>query len=222
MKIVIGLALCIVAATQAQHNIPFASQNNAIELSISNSAAIDAENVTVEINNPPSWLTFSKTKTDLSAVVPQSGTKVEIPKLKSNESSTADFTFSVDKSAPINKPYTLKFTISSPSGERWTKEISIQVSAPEKFELYQNYPNPFNPATVISYQISANSRITLKVFDVVGREVATLFEGMKEAGYHQHVWNASTVATGMYIYQLAYKNEKGEIEFYRKKMSLIK
>lgn len=68
--------------------------------------------------------------------------------------------------------------------------------------------------------ISGN--VVLKVYDAIGREVVTLFEGVKEAGFHQHVWNASTVATGMYIYQLAYKNQKGDLEFYRKKILLTK
>lgn len=222
MKIIFSILLSIVTVSSAQHNIPFASQNNAIELSISNSAAIDAENVTVEINNPPSWLTFSKTKTDLSAVVPQSGTKVEIPKLKPNESSTADFTFSVDKSAPINKPYTLKFTISSPSGERWTKEISIQVSAPEKFELYQNYPNPFNPATTISFQIPVEAKVKVTIFNTLGQEIVTLFDGIRSAGYHQELWNARGVASGMYIYQVATEVSNGKKEIVRKTMLLVK
>ncbi len=204
-----ALQFLFLAIALSQHPIPFASQNNTIELSVANAASVDAGNVTLEVQNPPQWLTFTNPKTQIS-------------NLKSREASTSSFAFSVDKSAPINKPHNLKFIISSPTGEKWTKEIAIQVSAPEKFELFQNYPNPFNPTTTIEYTLPITGNVALKVYDAIGREVATLFDGVKDAGFHQHVWNASTVATGMYVYQLAYKNQKGELEFYRKKMLLTK
>jgi hypothetical protein len=72
------------------------------------------------------------------------------------------------------------------------------------FKLYQNYPNPFNPSTVISYQLSAVSYVTLKVYDILGREIATLVEGVKEPGTHNsafHIPN-STFSSGVYFYQL--------------------
>jgi flagellar hook assembly protein FlgD len=62
----------------------------------------------------------------------------------------------------------------------------------------------------------------LKIYDAIGREVATLDEGVKEAGYHQNEWNAVNVSSGMYVYQLSYKDEKGEQKSYRKKMLVMK
>ena len=73
---------------------------------------------------------------------------------------------------------------------------------PENYSLSQNYPNPFNPATVISYQLSANSIVSLKVFDIVGREVATLVNDRQEAGTYQTLFNAQGLASGLYFYQL--------------------
>ena len=73
---------------------------------------------------------------------------------------------------------------------------------PDTFAMDQNYPNPFNPSTVIRYQLPVNSEVSLKVFDVLGREVATLIDGRMEAGYHQITFNARNLASGMYIYQL--------------------
>jgi hypothetical protein len=75
-------------------------------------------------------------------------------------------------------------------------------SIPAQYKLSQNYPNPFNPSTVISYQLSANSRVTLKVYDVLGREVATLVDGVQPAGNRTAVWNASRFASGLYFYRL--------------------
>lgn len=84
-------------------------------------------------------------------------------------------------------------------------DVSIEdegESVPEGFELSQNYPNPFNPSTVISYKLAANSLVTLKVYDITGREIATLINGQKTAGDHQVTFDASGLASGIYIYRL--------------------
>ena len=209
MKTLLLITTLVVTTSFAQHSIPFASQNNTIELSVANAATVDAGNVTVEVQNAPQWLTFTNLKTQIS-------------NLKSREASTSSFTFSVDKSAPINKPHTLKFTISSPAGEKWTKEIAIQVSAPEKFELFQNYPNPFNPSTTISFQIPVEAKVKVTIFNTLGQEIVTLFDGIRSAGYHQELWNARGVASGMYIYQAATELSNGKKEIVRKTMLLVK
>ena len=71
-----------------------------------------------------------------------------------------------------------------------------------KFELVQNYPNPFNPITIINYQIPLSSYVTLKVFDVLGREVAVLFDEHKNAGVYQVTFDGSRFTSGVYLYQL--------------------
>ncbi len=73
---------------------------------------------------------------------------------------------------------------------------------PLETRLHQNYPNPFNPTTVISYQLTTDGFVTLKVFDVLGREVAVLINGEMEPGKHDVTWNAHDVAAGVYVYQL--------------------
>jgi hypothetical protein len=75
------------------------------------------------------------------------------------------------------------------------------------YELYQNYPNPFNPNTAISYQLVANSFVTLKVYDVLGREIRTLVEGIVQAGVHSAGWDGKNdwgvgVPSGIYLCQL--------------------
>ena len=74
---------------------------------------------------------------------------------------------------------------------------------PAELGLQQNYPNPFNPVTTIAYQLPAAGRVSLKVFDLRGREVATLVEGEAPAGSYTTVWNGANAASGLYFCQLA-------------------
>jgi hypothetical protein len=73
---------------------------------------------------------------------------------------------------------------------------------PLEFTLDQNFPNPFNPTTAISYQLSAHIFVTLKVLDVLGREVATLVTGEQTAGVHRVEFNGSALASGIYFARL--------------------
>ena len=73
---------------------------------------------------------------------------------------------------------------------------------PSRFQLQQNYPNPFNPQTKISYSVPKESFITLKVYDVLGREVATLVQDKKQVGEYTVTWNADNVPSGVYFYKL--------------------
>jgi hypothetical protein len=86
-----------------------------------------------------------------------------------------------------------------------TVEVAIS-SAPQAFALLQNYPNPFNPSTVISYQLPVNSQVTLKVYNLLGQEVATLVNAHQEAGSYTVSFNTNNgaliLSSGVYIYRL--------------------
>jgi hypothetical protein len=90
-----------------------------------------------------------------------------------------------------------EISISPSVGVKETPNIS-----PIKFELYQNYPNPFNPSTTIQFDIPKASFLTLKVYNVLGQEVATLVNEKREAGSYEVKFNASTFSSGVYFYRL--------------------
>lgn len=87
-----------------------------------------------------------------------------------------------------------------------TEKEKAKVEMPHSFNLYQNYPNPFNPITRINYQLPANISITLRVYDVMGREIETLVNERQNAGNHSVQFNASKLSSGVYFYKLQAEN----------------
>ncbi len=101
----------------------------------------------------------------------------------------------------------------------YSNEIEVDISAPDKFALNQNYPNPFNPGTTIEFVIPNGVRnlVTLKIYNVLGNEVATLVNEIKEAGIYKVEFNASDLPSGVYYYKISAGNFTDV-----KKMMLIK
>ena len=96
-------------------------------------------------------------------------------------------------------------------------DVNDEINTVREFELHQNYPNPFNPTTKIKYQIPELSFVTLKVFDVLGNEVATLVNHEKGAGDYEIYFRAEDLGSGVYLYEL-----KANSFVKTKKMLIIK
>jgi endoglucanase len=86
--------------------------------------------------------------------------------------------------------------------EMSTTSVVTVSETPLNFALHQNYPNPFNPVTTIKYQMPDAGIVTLKIFDVLGREVATLVDEQKQPGKYDVQWNASSNSSGLYFYRI--------------------
>jgi hypothetical protein len=109
------------------------------------------------------------------------------------------------KDSHIVNGHTYEYTVESVSSDGTKKDyppIQVTVDIPKDYTLYQNYPNPFNPTTTINYDLPKNSHITLKVYDALGREVATLVDQEKTAGSYQATVDGSRFASGVYFYRI--------------------
>ncbi len=102
-------------------------------------------------------------------------------------------------------------------GDPLTAINPISLEIPKHFKLEQNYPNPFNPTTIINYQLTFNSFVTLRIFDLQGKEISTIVNKKQLAGSHSVEFNATNLSSGIYFYTLQTENFKET-----KKMLLVK
>ncbi len=168
------------------------------------------------------WNDSSVTRTVAISGITQNRVKATeaVPKYESGKE-VADYTtaFRTDTLVVING--TVMLTL---GGNPVFLELLVTTSVedkreniPKEFMLYQNYPNPFNPTTTIRFTIQVSSFTSLKVFDVLGREVATLVEGELNAGEHLVVFDAKGLASGVYFYKI----QAGKF-IQQKKMEVLK
>ncbi|MDO8549419.1 MAG: T9SS type A sorting domain-containing protein, partial [Ignavibacteria bacterium] len=99
-----------------------------------------------------------------------------------------------------NSPYQALLWFGVPINPVDVKEVGGTL--PQEFSISQNYPNPFNPTTKINFSVPRNSLVTLKVYDVLGKEVATLVNGEMNSGNYEVDFNAANLASGLYIYKI--------------------
>jgi hypothetical protein len=140
---------------------------------------------------------------------------------KGNVNGLTEYNFS-DKNLNSGKyNYKLKQIDYNGNYEFFELNGTVSIGAPGKINLGQNYPNPFNPMTNIGYEIPQDAKVTMKVFDITGREIITLVNEYKTAGYHTVKFNASDYSSGMYFYKIRV-DAKGGITEYTRVMSVVK
>ncbi|MDR8390924.1 right-handed parallel beta-helix repeat-containing protein, partial [Aliifodinibius sp. S!AR15-10] len=103
------------------------------------------------------------------------------------------------------------------------ENLNKEFELPETFSLEQNYPNPFNPTTTIQYKMPVSGKVTVKVYNAIGRQVAVLVnEKLQQAGLYNLSWDGSSVSSGVYFYRISIAGEAGQNFTQVKKMTLIK
>ena len=148
--------------------------------------------------------------------------EVEVQFLNALDNSSIVFMFSSVAAGDINANPIV--AIGDSFGQFFNGMLSSadEVVLPSEFALNQNYPNPFNPSTFIPYDLSQESEVKIEIFDVMGRSVKVLFNGIQSAGKYHQVWNGTdyrgnTVGAGVYLYRMITPNE-----VLMKKMILMK
>ncbi|RJP72250.1 MAG: T9SS C-terminal target domain-containing protein [Ignavibacteriales bacterium] len=119
-----------------------------------------------------------------------------------NSNSIKEYSFTDNTLTASGKYFYRLKQIDTDGKFEYSNAIKVNFTGENGFNLAQNYPNPFNPVTVINYQLPANSYVTLKVFDLLGKEVTTLVNGNMDAGNHNVNFNASSLSAGTYFYKL--------------------
>ncbi len=133
-----------------------------------------------------------------------------------NSNSPKDYSFT--DASVISGTYSYRLKQIDIDGQfEYSKAIEIGLAAPDKFELSQNFPNPFNPNTSIKFTLPETGYVKLTVYNMLGQEIATLVNGVKEAGTHIINFNAEEFNSGIYIYRIE-SNGFNEV----RKMTLIK
>jgi hypothetical protein len=109
------------------------------------------------------------------------------------------------------------------SSENLRARDTIQSDKPKEFNMSQNYPNPSNPKSIINFEIPNTSLVTIKVYDVLGKEIAKLVDESKEAGYYSVVFDGTGFSSGVYFYRIEAKDASDSKSFTKiMKMILVK
>lgn len=167
-----------------------------IILNTNDCAYLNMANYQQDVDTPDSLLTWNFSLSDTLALGYQFNSTNDTLELCSLGQTGTYFLFATltDDSGAFDQD-TMQITVESPSAL-----ADGANSLPEKFDLKENYPNPFNPQTTIKYQLPEASDVTIKVFDTSGRLITVLVNKRESAGYHQVIFDAQHLASGIYFY----------------------
>ena len=151
--------------------------------------------------------------------------KIEFLNGNGNSNSPHNYSYEDRNLSSGKYKYRLKQTDFNGNFEYFSLSNEVNIGVPEKFSLSQNYPNPFNPSTNINFEIPFDGKVNLKIFDMSGKEISTLINDFKTAGYYSVNFNASGLSSGVYIYKITTEgngNSENRGFVAAKKMLLIK
>jgi len=126
--------------------------------------------------------------------------KIGVVENKNSGKTNTNFSF-FDPGTSGKNTYRVK-QISRDGREQYSNTIEVIIGGSERHLLAQNYPNPFNPSTVISYYIPKDGKVTLKVFDIIGKEITTLVNADVNSGIHEVMFDGNALVSGVYFYTL--------------------
>lgn len=203
--------LCIKALTVDESNLPveltsFSAFNNSNKIQLEWSTATETNNHQFEIY-----------RREIEGSVTSDWILIGYRKGAGTTTESQVYTYEDDISTLIADAFEYRLKQIDFSGHfAFSDVVTVDNLVVYGFVLEQNYPNPFNPSTMISYSLPSLSYVTLKVFDILGNEVAVIINGIKEAGCHEVTFNAGNLSNGVYFYEL----KAGEMRSVKKLMIL--
>ncbi len=179
---IIFFVLLFMNISLAQSNLPSemsvyqltpGTKNNQLILELFNqSETLVANNIKVILEKVPSSLVFTSDIRELTSLQPSELKEIQM-------------SFDVIRNINSSAVDTLKIIVSDSDNILFEKSFIFNYTTPKEFNLEQNYPNPFNPLTKIRYEVPIKSKISLKVFDILGKEIMTLVDQVQDAGYYE-------------------------------------
>ncbi len=155
-------------------------------------------------------------------VTERSWNKIAFIKGNGTTNTTKNYEYSDRKLTSGKYNYRLKQIDYNGNFKYYQLSNEVQVGIPAKFVLAQNYPNPFNPSTKIDFDLPENAKVSIKIFDISGKEVANVVNEYKTAGYYSNSFNASRLSSGIYFYSINAVSDNGHSFNAVKKMMLVK
>ncbi|MFN3873635.1 MAG: T9SS type A sorting domain-containing protein [Ignavibacterium sp.] len=201
----ISLAQSNLPSEMSVYQLTPGTKNNQLILELFNqSETLAANNIKVILEKVPSHLVFTSDIQELTSLQPS-----ELKEIK--------MSFDVLRNINSLAEDTLMIIITGSDNILYGKSFIFNYTTPKEFKLEQNYPNPFNPLTKIRYEVPIKSKISLKVFDILGKEIMILVDQIQDAGYYEIDFDASGLSSGIYFSRLESDSFMKTI-----KMSLVK
>jgi Secretion system C-terminal sorting domain/Cleaved Adhesin Domain len=183
-------------------------------------------NAVVNNNNVNlNWNTATETNNSGFAIERKSGNSdyAQIGFIQGNGTTTQKKYYSFNDNNLQAGAYTYRLKqIDFDGSFKYSNEVEANVTSPAVYSLQQNYPNPFNPTTQINFSLKVDSKVTLKVFNILGQEVVTLLNKNMTSGEHNVTFNASNLTSGIYLYKIKAAGADGSQFTSIKKMILTK
>ena len=196
----LGLLITIVAAGQRVQasettwSVEPRTKGNVITLEVTNRLPYVLSDVSMAVEHTPEWI--SVTEQSISSQT-----------LFTDSTAIAQIIFDVHENVASGEQGAITVGLGTEGRTILRKSISLTTAVPEHYELSQNYPNPFNPTTKIEFALPKDSHVTVKVYDVLGREIRTVLDEERPAGFFSTEWDGkndfrSDAASGTYFYRL--------------------
>ncbi len=170
------------------------------------------------------WITATETNNKGFEVQRSNGGEYQtIGFVQGNGTSTQQHSYTYSDQNVANGAYNYRLRqVDFNGASEYSQVVEVSINNPVEFNLAQNYPNPFNPSTKINYSLAVDSKVTLKIFDILGQEVTVLLNENIAAGNHNVTFDASKLNSGVYLYKIEANGVDGSSFTSVKKMILTK